>query len=436
MVLVSMGKFDRGLLAIFAFCLMFSLAGRDACAQQVGSPATRGVEIDQSRENKKEGPSPMTQAELQAAVMSFADTYGSTIVQAANLLQLEAQSPQTRLNAARMKFYSSAAAFEIGAGPYPGVSLLEMRVLVTLNRIVWENYWKPKVYGDSAEVMLRALRKLEGDIQTITAKVLTPVQQKELVELIQEWHKRNPDQVWVHHVRFSDFGEQLGRKPTLEKAVQPGGLLAPVKEAAQAAEQVRQTAERAMYLFSRLLIITNMQVELAYLGLVNKPEVQQLLSNATGFRETSERYAQILEQLPEQMAGVSNETINQLMQQVEVQRTAAIDHAMKEMSTLREVTIKEVMEQVPVVSEVMLDQLMKRVAVERKEAIDQAFAGLAQERKDLILEVVNLVDQGERKAGEGMNQAFVLGAGLIVIFFLAMFVYRYASQRLFRSRQE
>jgi hypothetical protein len=104
-------------------------------------------------------------------------------------------------------------------------------------------------------------------------------------------------------------------------------------------------------------------------------------------------------------------------------------------SALREVTIKEVMEQVPVVSKVMLDQFMERVAVERKAAIDQAFAGLAQERKELILEVLKLADQGERKARKGMSQTFVFGAGLMVIFFLAMFVYRYATQRLLRSRQ-
>jgi hypothetical protein len=57
-----------------------------------------------------------------------------------------------------------------------------------------------------------------------------------------------------------------------------------------------------MYLHSRLLLITGFQVEMVYQELVNKPEVKELLSQAAGFREISERYADLLANFPARMA--------------------------------------------------------------------------------------------------------------------------------------
>jgi hypothetical protein len=142
-------------------------------------------------------------------------------------------------------------AVTIAAGPDPAAALLDLAVLATLNRMVWQDYWQPKVFGQPATIMVSAFKEVEDDIFSIAGKVLTTGQLRELRDLIAEWHDQHPDQVAVDFIRFSDFGG-LGRKPELSKIKAPGGLLAPVKEAAQAADEIRLTSERAMFLFIKL----------------------------------------------------------------------------------------------------------------------------------------------------------------------------------------
>ena len=40
--------------------------------------------------------------------------------------------------------YSAAAAFTIAADPEPQVALLDMVVMTTLGRMVYEDYWRPR----------------------------------------------------------------------------------------------------------------------------------------------------------------------------------------------------------------------------------------------------------------------------------------------------
>lgn len=65
-----------------------------------------------------------------------------------------------------------------------------MMVLVTLTRITWEEYWQPKVYGDSAQMLIKTLRQLEENIWTLAARVLTPEQSKQLRALIYDGGRR------------------------------------------------------------------------------------------------------------------------------------------------------------------------------------------------------------------------------------------------------
>ena len=129
-----------------------------------------------AKANKKADAEKIILLELQSAVMSFADTFAQTIASTALELERTLQTPEARLKAANIRVYSVAAACEIAADAQPGVALLDMVVLVTLNRMVWEDYWQPEVFGQAAEDMVEALRKLEKGIWSIAARVLTPTQ--------------------------------------------------------------------------------------------------------------------------------------------------------------------------------------------------------------------------------------------------------------------
>jgi len=89
----------------------------------------------------------MTPEELQSAVISYANRFISTIGQAAFQLEKEIPTAQGRLVAVNRKVYSLSAVTEIAAGPNPGPALLDLVVMATLTRMVWDAYWRPQVFG-------------------------------------------------------------------------------------------------------------------------------------------------------------------------------------------------------------------------------------------------------------------------------------------------
>ena len=175
----------------------------------VATVATTATHAEDSERNR-----PFASEELQAAIMSFADNWATQIFEATALLVKRVAMPEVHLEANRFRHNAMAAAYHIAATPYPGAALLDMLVLVTLSRMVWEEHWMPQVYGQSDAGMLTTLRKLEEDIWAFAAKVLTPPQRQELLDVLRAWRTRYPDKIRVSFIRFSDFGE-LGRKPSL-----------------------------------------------------------------------------------------------------------------------------------------------------------------------------------------------------------------------------
>jgi len=257
-----------------------------------------------SRETKpsqREDGRQMTQEELQAAVISYANRYIAIIGQAAVQLEEAVPTDQARLNAARRKVYSMTAVVETAAGPNPGPALLDLVVTATLNRMVWEDYWRPQVFGKPGTIMVAAFEKMEADAWDLAAKVMTVEQRQEFRDLIGDWHANHPEQVFVDYITFSDFGD-IGTKPNLKSIQKPGGLLAPVREAAESVDEVRMTVERAMFLLTKMQLIMGSQVELVYRNLVRQPEMKTMLNDISDVKESADRYAVLLEKLPRQVS--------------------------------------------------------------------------------------------------------------------------------------
>jgi methyl-accepting chemotaxis protein len=280
------------IVAVTVFILFWYLAG--------SFPVQPGLYRPTTALAAETGPA-MTPEELQAAVISYANRFISTIGQAAFQLEKEIPTPQGRLVAANRKVYSLSAVTEIAAGPSPGPALLDLVVMATLNRMVWDAYWRSQVFGSPATVMVDAFKKMEADAWALAAKVMTAEQRREFRDMIEDWFANNPGQVSVDYIRFSDFGD-LGKKPNLKEIQKPGGLLAPVREATAAVDEVRMTSERAMFLLTKMQLIMGFQAELVYKQLVLQPEMNGILKDITGFRVTAERLADVAEQMPKRVA--------------------------------------------------------------------------------------------------------------------------------------
>ena len=440
-----------------------------------------GVAVNASE--KKEGPQdPVLQAEIRSSVMNFADYLVTTLNQAALDFHKEILSPKTRLTGAMLRSSTISSAIDIASQPYAGVSLLNMIVFVTLNRMVWEKYWNPIQFNSQASEFVRVFKKLEKEIWDIAARILTAQQQSEMRELIDEWHKKNPEFHLVNYIRFRDFGSII-HKPSLHAATKPGGLLGPVKEAVQAVDEIRNTAERAIYLLGRMQLIAGLQINWIYEELVQQPEVRQVLSKLSQVSETSQALIKILESLPGEIDTKSKTITDRVMAQVTAEREDAVNHLMDRIADERKGIIsamdageedlhKLLTEIDGVLSEgkalniqvartmglfkglmVQLDKTtlfkdsgsldvdaLHRLAVETAGAVEKVNRLIvllnrlisSPDWKQRIPELSKLMDRTEAVGRSWITHVFLLAVALIIIFFLALTLYRYvrAGQKI------
>lgn len=350
--------------------------------------------------------------ELQAAVMSAADSYAGTMANAFTSFANAVGSEQARLHAAMRKAFGTIAAVEIAAGPYPGGALLDLVVLITLNRMVWEDHWS-RVYGRAAEPVLVAFRDQEREIWNLAGRYLTSEQRNDLRELLLAWRAENPKATGVNYIRFSDFGG-LGLKPTMRELAKPGGVFATMREATAIAGDIKVTLDRAMYLFSRLQLVANFQFEFAILQAVTTPEIRSLLKGAENFQKLGKQYAGILEQFPREMDGIVQGTLDNALQQIGQERKNTIVQALTGLTDLQAQTLTKISEM---------------IREERSQAIAQALQGIESRQREMTEEAQMLVLETGDELRKTINHAALLVLGLLICFFALLFVYKAATRR-------
>ncbi len=128
----------------------------------------------------------MTEAELQSRVMGFTDRFAAIISQALEDYDAQSPPPENRRIVVGDTAYALASAFTIAAEADPDIALLDMLVMVTLGRMVYEEHWQKK-WGSQILPMFYGFQKAEADIWKIASIVIPPVQQRELLTIIREW---------------------------------------------------------------------------------------------------------------------------------------------------------------------------------------------------------------------------------------------------------
>jgi methyl-accepting chemotaxis protein len=260
-------------------------------------------------------------AVLTGEVGRFADEYTVLVAQAADTFAAQVGTPQSRVIALGWKTSVANATMIIATGINPTANLLDMVVLVTLQRMTFEEYWVPK-YGQPAEAMLAVSRELEGEIWAVADGVLTTQQESELRELIREWREKHPEQIYVT-VRFRDFAE-LASVALGGGNAKPGSLfslpfLDPFSGLDPTTRELAQTrffGERALYVLERMPKLLRWQSELVVAQSLAAPEVLQLVSNSTSFARSAEQLTQAVQKFPEQVAAEREQIMKGLSSQV------------------------------------------------------------------------------------------------------------------------
>ncbi len=244
---------------------------------------------------KNKGPAKISDTELQAMLMGFADTYAGTVGQSSIILEKKLETANERKLVRVTMVRGTAAAYDIAAGPNPVIAMLDMVVMVTLQRMIWEEFWYPNVLGDPAMAHVEALRRLEDKIWAIAGRVFTPEQQDNLRQLIAEWRQTNPEQRIVSDIRFSNFREMQQVSHLFENIP----LISSMGKAVDTAKELQLLGERLRYQLSRMLLLTNSQMELLYFQMLSQPEMKQLLKDMDKFAAAADQLTATAAQLPE-----------------------------------------------------------------------------------------------------------------------------------------
>ena len=135
--------------------------------------------VNAAKKNKKKGGFVMTEAELQSRVMGFADRFASIITQAFEDYDAKKPNPQNRRIVLGDVAYSMASAFTIAAEADPDAALLDMIVMVSLGRIVYEESYQ-KMWGGQIHPIFIGFRTAEVD--TLSQTTLDRVMAKVAIE--------------------------------------------------------------------------------------------------------------------------------------------------------------------------------------------------------------------------------------------------------------
>jgi hypothetical protein len=294
--------------------------------------------IGHAAKKQKQDEYVVTEAELQLELMSYADRYAAVLAQVIDDVERLGPPPETRRAVLGDMVYSAAAAFTIAADPEPQVALLDMVVMTTLGRIVYEDYWRPRL-GPPADVAIAAFSKLEDDIWGVAAPILDDEQQQELRERIATFHADNPELSTFSHLRFADFPSK--RASSTLKKKKSGGIFGSVRNITDQVEQTRIMAERAMYLSTRLPLLTGGFADIWVTRLSYNPAVEELREDLHTFALVSDRLATVAEQLPEQLTSERTEAIEQLVREATTLRYEAIEQLMKGVAEERQATLQQ-----------------------------------------------------------------------------------------------
>ena len=262
--------------------------------------------------------------EVQQTLMRFSDEYLVTTVYGLEKLRrgTNALDPAELL---RWKILLGSEICSIASGPNAIANLLDMTVFVTVTRKAVEDYWQPKVFGESAEPLLNTCRNSETNIWRLASQALTSEQLKELRQAIDVWFQQNPLPDNVVVARAVGFASQVAAANPINSASNPmadnvfdllevdpmSGLDPAVREIAQ----TRLMAERALYVTQKMPTILRWQTELLSLNATQLPAVQQLVSNSTQIAASVERFATVAEKLPGQVSTERAEILKALQSQ-------------------------------------------------------------------------------------------------------------------------
>jgi hypothetical protein len=300
--------------------------------------------------NQEGAPDPV---ELQSQLLRFADNSIETLNLAIGKLQQKDDKATRRRNLLMRRITTTKDILAIATGANTYANLLDMVILASLNRMSIEDYWMPKVYGESAKPYLLASQEIEKDIWRIAATSLKNAQISELRTAIKTWHEQHPNVRSPSDIGSLGFASEVAQ---LNRSPQPGitssvfnllsiDPLAGLDPATRELANTRLFAERAIFLARHMPALIRWETELLVIQTAEMPQMEKLLADTTQLSESADRFSLMTERLPSLISAERQQIVealdNQLpgLNSLAAQTEKALD-AGKQMSNASTATLK------------------------------------------------------------------------------------------------
>jgi hypothetical protein len=220
----------------------------------------------------------MTPQALDQAIRAYADRYVSRIAAATIAIARDNPSTEQRRLAHLMRLTNATSIYDIATSPDAFSNLIDLLAMATLQSYTWiDEDRAEKVFGNRAELLMRAFRDVRVDAWHLAAKVLPFDRLQQMDALLLDWRRHHPDVNINSFLRFHDLVEAQ-KKEALEEIRRSSGWFG-IGDATQLVDDARLLAERAFYQTKRMPTLVSWQMEsLLDETLANtKPEIAQSL---------------------------------------------------------------------------------------------------------------------------------------------------------------
>ncbi|MDO8937701.1 MAG: hypothetical protein Q7U98_00915 [Methylicorpusculum sp.] len=244
--------------------------------------------------------------ELQSELLRFADNAIEALNNAARKLQRDDDQAPGRLNLLKRRIAITTDILAIATGANSYANLLDMVIFASLNRMNFEDFWKPRFSGESAEPYQHASQEVEKEIWRIAETALKKEQIAELRAAILDWHKQHPDARSPRDLGSLGFASEISHMNRGPKAGITSSVfnllsidpLAGLDPATRELASSRLFAERGLFLARHLPTLIRWEAELLIIQTAEMPQMEKLLASSAQVAESADRFSQTAETLP------------------------------------------------------------------------------------------------------------------------------------------
>lgn len=197
------------------------------------------------------------------------------------------------------KVANGMAVYDIVTSPNSLGHLVDLYVLIHLQHLTLVGEGNgPRIFGeDGASRVGIVLEQLKTEVDKLAELSMKVKRKEHLDKMIQDWRLRNPKVEFVSGIRFGNLPELSG-KSILEIIPSFFDVLNPLDDTSRSVDETRHLAERAFFFSKRLPQLLNWQAEAALDDALAKPQVQQVLEDASQVSGTIDRVSKVIERVP------------------------------------------------------------------------------------------------------------------------------------------